>query len=83
MDLTTDDFKAMYLRPLKSIPNLPVVNVTQKAKDEPTSFNWADKGAVTAVKDQGRFVKNSNTLNISTSTKFILLCFILLFIAGL
>lgn len=53
MDLSTDDFKAMYLRPLKSIPNLPLVNVTQKAKDEPTSFNWKDKGAVTAVKDQG------------------------------
>ena len=57
MDLSTDDFKAIYLRPLKAIPILPVVNVTQNTKDEPTSFNWKDKGAVTAVKDQGRFVE--------------------------
>ena len=52
MDLEVDEFRQIYLRPLASIPNLPLVNVTVN-KEDPTSFNWKDKGAVTPVKDQG------------------------------
>lgn len=52
MDFTTEEFRSMYLRPLKSIPNLPYVNFT-KSNDDPAALNWKDKGAVTPVKDQG------------------------------
>jgi len=54
MDLSPEEFKAIYLnlllpnttsnRRFLKVPNLPAA---------PTSWNWADHGGVTAVKDQG------------------------------
>jgi len=61
-DLTPQEFRNMYLMPkktpeemrsaLKSVSNVQTYQPKQ-VKDIPDHFNWADKGAVSPVKNQG------------------------------
>jgi len=53
-DMTPEEFKATYLNKVqaKRTADMPVAD-DLNVQDIPDSFDWRDKGAVTAVKDQG------------------------------
>jgi cathepsin F len=52
MDLTTSEFKTMYLTLKQS--DKPRKEVHLNATSVASSWDWRDKGAVTGVKDQGQ-----------------------------
>jgi len=56
-DLTPEEFKAMYLgtKPFKPQADWPILPELSQAqvRDIPVNWDWRDKGAVTAVKNQG------------------------------
>merc|ERR1712055_808541 len=57
-DLTQDEFESIYASGYKRMPMSgvggPNTMVVKKAKDLPPSMDWREKGAVSAVKNQGQ-----------------------------
>jgi cathepsin F len=53
MDMTTQDFRRMYLSRPITLPDFSRETNISTSDPIPDAFNWKDKGAVTKVKDQG------------------------------
>ncbi|KAJ5076058.1 cysteine proteinase [Anaeramoeba ignava] len=53
-DLTETEWRKIYLKPIQNMEKGEKLQNSKLPKDTPTSWNWVDHGAVTAVKDQGQ-----------------------------